>query len=141
MATHSCTLVWKIPWTEEPRAELDTTEATEHGHALQGTDFFLGEKLRFGKSFTQVVQPMVWPGNLTLELTVLLSLSGFSRKQIWSQSSCSGSSLGCSLGSTSVGGRTMDWTEGEIRPTVSADPTGYLRRAAEFVEVLEGWNY
>ena len=126
------------PWG---RAELDTTEATEHGHALQGTDFFLGEKLRFGKSFTQVVQPMVWPGNLTLELTVLLSLSGFSRKQIWSQSSCSGSSLGCSLGSTSVGGRTMDWTEGEIRPTVSADPTGYLRRAAEFVEVLEGWNY
>ena len=126
------------PWCH---AELDTTEATEHRRALKGTDYFLGEKLRLGKSFTQVVQPTVWPGNLTLELTVLLSLSGFSRKQTWSQSSCSGSSLGFALGSTSVGGRTMDWTEGEIRPTVSADPMGYLRRAAEFVEVLEGWNY
>ena len=36
MATHSSTLAWKIPWTEEPGrlqsmgSQLDTTEATEH---------------------------------------------------------------------------------------------------------------
>ena len=37
MATHSSTLAWRIPWTEEPggysprgRKELDKTEATEH---------------------------------------------------------------------------------------------------------------
>ena len=39
MVTHSSTLAWRIPWTEEPRglqsighAELDTTEETEHAH-------------------------------------------------------------------------------------------------------------
>ena len=37
MATHSCILAWKIPWTEEPGelesvgfAESDTTEYTSH---------------------------------------------------------------------------------------------------------------
>ena len=32
MVTHSSTLAWRIPWTEEPigHAELDTTEETEH---------------------------------------------------------------------------------------------------------------
>ena len=39
MATHSSTLAWRIPWTEEPgglqsigRKESDTTEASEHAH-------------------------------------------------------------------------------------------------------------
>ena len=38
MATHSSTLAWRIPWTEEPgglspwdHKELDITEATWHG--------------------------------------------------------------------------------------------------------------
>ena len=45
MAPHSCTLAWKIPWTEEPggcspwgREESDTTERlpfTFHFHALE----------------------------------------------------------------------------------------------------------
>ena len=37
MATHSSTLAWRIPWTEDPgelqsmvHKESDTTEATEH---------------------------------------------------------------------------------------------------------------
>ena len=37
MATHSCTLAWRITWTEEPvgyspqgHKELDTTEETQH---------------------------------------------------------------------------------------------------------------
>ena len=33
MATHSSTLAWKIPWTEDPGhkiTELDMTETTEH---------------------------------------------------------------------------------------------------------------
>ena len=36
MASHSSTLAWRIPWTEEPGglrvAESDTTEVTEHVH-------------------------------------------------------------------------------------------------------------
>ena len=40
MATHSSSLAWRIPWTEEPggltspwgQKELDTTEVTEHTH-------------------------------------------------------------------------------------------------------------
>ena len=36
MASHSSTLAWRIPWTEEPGglrvAESDTTEVTEHAH-------------------------------------------------------------------------------------------------------------
>ena len=42
MATHSSTLAWRIPWTEEPggyspwgRKELDMTEATEYIRHLQ----------------------------------------------------------------------------------------------------------
>ena len=42
MATHSSTLAWKIPWTEEPgklqsmgRKELDTTEQL-HFHFFKG---------------------------------------------------------------------------------------------------------
>ena len=42
-------LVGYSPWCH---AELDTTEATEHRRTLKGTDYFLGEKLRLGKSFT-----------------------------------------------------------------------------------------
>ena len=41
MATHSSILAWTIPWAEEPcglqsmgRKESDTTETTEHTHAL-----------------------------------------------------------------------------------------------------------
>ena len=41
METHSSSLAWKIPWTEElgklqsiGRKELDTTEVTEHSTAL-----------------------------------------------------------------------------------------------------------
>ena len=41
MATHSSTLAWKIPWTEEPggRKELDTTEQLHfhfHFHFFMG---------------------------------------------------------------------------------------------------------
>ena len=42
IATHSSILVWKIPWTEEPRRlssrghkELDTTEQVNHHHHHQ----------------------------------------------------------------------------------------------------------
>ena len=41
MATHSSTLAWRIPWTEEPggyspqgRKESDTTEANWHAHTV-----------------------------------------------------------------------------------------------------------
>ena len=31
LATHTSTLAWRIPWTEEPgRRESDTTEVTRH---------------------------------------------------------------------------------------------------------------
>ena len=30
MATHSSSLAWEIPWTEEPGKESDRTEVTEH---------------------------------------------------------------------------------------------------------------
>ena len=45
MATHSSTLAWRIPWTEEP-GELqvtkspDITEATEHTHMCQVWDIW-----------------------------------------------------------------------------------------------------
>ena len=40
MATHSSTVAWRIPWTEEPGGlhspwgckDLDVTEATQHAH-------------------------------------------------------------------------------------------------------------
>ena len=115
------------PWG---RAELDTTEATEHARALKGTDSFLGERLRLGKSFTQVVQPTVWPGSLTLELAVLLLLSGFSRKQTWSQSSRSGNSLGCALGSTAVGGRTNGLDRGRNQAHSFCRPHGLLAKGS-----------
>ena len=38
MATHSSTLAWKIPWTEEPgglqSVDLKGLDTTEHTHAL-----------------------------------------------------------------------------------------------------------
>ena len=41
MATHSSTLAWRIPWTEEPGglqsmgvAESDTTEQLTHTHII-----------------------------------------------------------------------------------------------------------
>ena len=40
MATHSSTLAWRIPWTEEPGnpidwQDLDMTEATAHTRGIQ----------------------------------------------------------------------------------------------------------
>ena len=55
MATHSSTLAWKIPWTEEPvgyspwgRKELDTTEQLHfHFHDKPTANIILnGEKLK-----------------------------------------------------------------------------------------------
>ena len=44
MATHSSVVSWRIPWTKEPGglqvyrvAKLDTTEATQHAHAMEAT--------------------------------------------------------------------------------------------------------
>ena len=34
MATHSNTLAWRIPWTEEPGAESDTTESLTLTHTV-----------------------------------------------------------------------------------------------------------
>ena len=44
MATHSSTLAWRIPWTEEPGGlqsiGSDTTEVTEHSTAQTGNNGF-----------------------------------------------------------------------------------------------------
>ena len=44
MATHSSTLAWRIPWTEEPGGlqsiGSDTTEVTEHSTAQTGNNSF-----------------------------------------------------------------------------------------------------
>ena len=53
MATHSNSLAWKVPWTEEPGGlqsmrsqELDMTEATWHTHA--GTTLAMLLSLKWG---------------------------------------------------------------------------------------------
>ena len=37
MSTHSSILAWEILWTEEPVAELYTTEVTWHAHLMADT--------------------------------------------------------------------------------------------------------
>ena len=53
MATHSSTLAWKIPWTEEPgrlspwgRTESDTTEETQQQQQLGAKVYALSTKER-----------------------------------------------------------------------------------------------
>ena len=39
MATHPSILAWRIPWTEEPGKESDTTESTQHTHTPEKGTF------------------------------------------------------------------------------------------------------
>ena len=50
MATHSSTLAWQIPWTEEPGGlqsmgcqESDTTKATQQQQQRENPEFIPGE--------------------------------------------------------------------------------------------------
>ena len=39
MATHPSILAWRIPWTEKPGKESDTTESTQHTHTPEKGTF------------------------------------------------------------------------------------------------------